>query len=91
MVFKMLTDTNTLITQLKSGEVNMVVQVPYNQLSQVQNVEGIELMKGPLLSFQHMDFNFRVPTLADINVRKAIAHALDRVSWSRRSKAIRSR
>lgn len=78
IVFKMLPDTNTLITQLKSGEVNLVVQVPYNQLAQIQNVEGIELVKGPLLSFQHMDFNFRVPTLADPAVRKAIARAIDR-------------
>lgn len=78
IVFKMIPDTNTLITQVKSGEVNLVVQVPYNQLTQLRNVDGIELIKGPLLSFQHMDFNFRVPTLADHAVRKAIAHAINR-------------
>lgn len=78
IIFKMIPDTNTLITQLKSGEVTFVSQVPYNQLAQVQNIEGIELIKGPLLSFQHMDFNFRNPTLADHAVRKAIAHAINR-------------
>lgn len=78
IIFKMIPDTNTLITQLRSGEVNMVVQVPYSQASQVENIEGIEIVRGPLLSWQHLDFNFKNPTLADLEVRKAIAHAIDR-------------
>ncbi|MBC7739784.1 MAG: peptide ABC transporter substrate-binding protein, partial [Candidatus Saccharibacteria bacterium] len=78
IVFKMIPDTNTLITQLKSGEVNFVAQVPYQQISQVEGVEGLAIVKGPLLSFQHLDFNFKNPTLQDIVVRKAIAQAIDR-------------
>jgi peptide/nickel transport system substrate-binding protein len=78
IVFKMIPDTNTLITQLKSGEVTFVSQVPYNQLSQVEAVDTLELVKGPLLSFQHLDFNFKNPTLADHAVRLAIAQAIDR-------------
>ncbi|GGF30121.1 peptide ABC transporter substrate-binding protein [Youhaiella tibetensis] len=78
IIFKMIPDTNTLITQLKSGEVQLVVQTPYNQAAQVEGIDGIELVKGPLLSWQHLDFNFKRPSLADINVRKAIASAIDR-------------
>ncbi|TCL62933.1 peptide ABC transporter substrate-binding protein [Rhizobium sp. BK251] len=78
IIFKMIPDTNTLITQLKSGEIDLVVQSPYNQAKQIEQISGIELIKGPLLSWQHLDFNFKRPSLADINVRKAIAHALDR-------------
>jgi peptide/nickel transport system substrate-binding protein len=78
IVFKMIPDTNTLITQLKSGEVDLVVQTPYSQAKQVEGIEGIELVKGPLLSWQHLDFNFKRPSLADIAVRKAIASAIDR-------------
>lgn len=78
IVFKMVPDSNTLITQLRSGEVDLVVQVPYNRAPQVKGISGIELATGPLLSWQHLDFNFRNPSLADLNVRKAIAHAMDR-------------
>ena len=78
IIFKMIPDTNTLITQLKSGEVNLVVQTPYSQAKQVEGIEDIELIKGPLLSWQHLDFNFKRPSLADINVRKAIAAGIDR-------------
>ncbi|MGV8853928.1 MAG: ABC transporter substrate-binding protein [Devosia sp.] len=78
IVFKMIPDTNTLITQLKSGEVNMVVSTPYSQASQIQGIDGIEVVQGPQLSWQHLDFNFKRPSLADIAVRKAIAMAVDR-------------
>ena len=78
IIFKMIPDTNTLITQLKSGEVNMVVSVPYSQASQVQGIDGIEIIQGPQLSWQHLDFNFKRPSLADLNVRKAIAMGIDR-------------
>jgi len=78
LVFHMLPDTNTLITQLQSGELDMVVQVPYSRASQVEGIDRVEIVRGPLLSWQHLDFNFRVPSLADINVRKAIAHGINR-------------
>jgi peptide/nickel transport system substrate-binding protein len=78
VIFKMIPDTNTLITQLKSGEIDLVVQTPYNQAKQVAQISGIELVKGPLLSWQHLDFNFKRASLADLTVRKAIAHAIDR-------------
>jgi len=78
MVFKIITDSNTLITQLKSGELDLVVQTPYNQAKQVENVAGLELIKGSLLSWQHLDFNFRKKSLQDLAVRKAIAHAINR-------------
>ncbi|WP_375449635.1 ABC transporter substrate-binding protein [uncultured Devosia sp.] len=83
IVFKMIPDTNTLITQLKSGEVNMVVSTPYSQASQVEGIDGITLIKGPLLSWQHLDFNFKRPSLADLQVRKAIAAAIDRTVLSK--------
>ncbi len=83
IIFKMIPDTNTLITQLKSGEVNLVVSTPYSQAKQVEGISGIELVKGPLLSWQHLDFNFKRPSLADINVRKAIAAAVDRTVLSK--------
>lgn len=78
IIFKMIPDANTLLTQLRSGEVNMVVSTPYNQAPQVEAIEGIQLIKGPLLSWQHLDFNFKNPTLADLAVRKAVAQAIDR-------------
>ncbi len=78
IIFKILPNSNTLMTQLRSGELDLVVATPYEQAKQMRNVAGIELLRAPLLSWQHLDFNFRNPTLADVTVRRAIAHAVDR-------------
>ena len=79
LVFKIITNSNTLITQLRSRELDLVVQTPYNQAKQIDGVAGIELLRGPLLSWQHLDFNFKSkPSLRDLAVRKAVAHAINR-------------
>lgn len=78
IVFRIVTDSNTLITQLQSGELDMAVQVPYGRAAQIENVERLEVILGDQLSWQHLDFNFRNPLLADLAVRRAIAHAINR-------------
>jgi peptide/nickel transport system substrate-binding protein len=68
------------VKALKSGEIDMAYPQP--QVDLVKNVGDLapavtsKISFG--LSFEHMDFNTRVPGLDDVNVRKAIATALDR-------------
>lgn len=79
IVFKIVPDSNTMATQLRSGELDLVVQVPYSQAKQLESVSSLDFVKGPLLSWQHLDFNFKGPkAFQDVNVRRAIAHALNR-------------
>jgi peptide/nickel transport system substrate-binding protein len=68
------------VKALKSGEVQMIYPQP--QLDLVKNIKALEpaitskISFG--LSFEHLDFNTRNQHLKDINVRKAIATAIDR-------------
>lgn len=79
IVFKMITDSNTLMTQLRSGELNLVVQTPLAQASQVRDMNGLELINAPLLAWHHLTFNFASKaSLQDVTVRRAIAHAMNR-------------
>ena len=78
LVFRIVTDSNTLVTQLQSGELDMAVSVPYGRASQLEGVDRLEIIRGQQLSWQHLDFNFRNPLLADKAVRTAIAHAINR-------------
>ncbi len=80
IIFFMLPDTDTMITQLRSGEIDMIVRTPYHQAEQIAAMDGLEIVKGPLLSWQHVDFNFRNPLLADRAVRLAFAQAIDRAT-----------
>ena len=78
LIFKIIANSNTLITQLRSGEIDLCCQTPSDQAKQMGDLAGVELIRSPLLSWQHMDFNFRNPTLRDVALRRAIAHAIDR-------------
>jgi peptide/nickel transport system substrate-binding protein len=84
MIFRIIPNSNTLRTQLEAGELDLVVQTPYDQAKQMKGQGGdIVLERAPLLSWQHLDFNFRNPTLRDLAVRRAIAHAIDRAALVR--------
>ena len=80
LIFKIIPNSNTLLTQLRSGELDLVVQTPYDQAKQMRRASAIVLQSEPLLSWKHLDFNFRNPLLRDVAVRRAMAHALDRRS-----------
>lgn len=78
LVFKMLPDSNTIVTQLLSGEIDLAYGVPYSQIARFQQSDSMNVIKNETLAWTHMDFNFANPLLADLNVRKAIAHAVDK-------------
>jgi peptide/nickel transport system substrate-binding protein len=73
-------DPSVQVYGLRNGEVDVVYPQP--QLDMVQQIEGLapdvvsETNFG--LSFEHLDFNTQDPQLADVNVRRAFAMALDR-------------
>ena len=83
IIIKIIPDANTQVTQVKSGEVQFAYNVPYSQAASLQSVPGIKLIKNDVLSWQHLDFNFRNDLLKDIVVRKAIAHAIDKDAVSK--------
>ncbi len=78
LIFKIIPNSNTLLTQLRSGELDLVTLTPYDQAKQMTHLPGVALIQSPLLSWQHLDFNFRNATLRDPAVRRAVAHAIDR-------------
>ncbi len=78
LIFKIIPNSNTLMTQIRSGELDLVTQTPYDQAKQMRGMAGVELLRSPLLSWQHLDFNMRNPQLADRRVRLAVAQAIDR-------------
>ncbi|MGY1618810.1 ABC transporter family substrate-binding protein [Geodermatophilus sp. SYSU D00691] len=73
-------DPTTAVQGMQSGELGVIYPQP--QLDLVDQIEGLEPNVGSDitfgLSFEHLDLNAQDPHLADINVRKAFAMALDR-------------
>jgi peptide/nickel transport system substrate-binding protein len=73
-------DPTTAVQGLSNGELNMIYPQPQLDLvDQIKNLEpNVTNAVNFGLSFEHLDFNTTDPHLADVNVRKAFALALDR-------------
>ncbi len=71
------------ILALTGGEVNHITDVPANFVSELEGIPEITVMERPPEYEYHMFFNMaeegtRHPALADVAVRRAVAHAIDK-------------
>jgi peptide/nickel transport system substrate-binding protein len=78
IIFKIIPNTNTVVTQLKSGELQFAYSIPFTLAPSVDNVPGIKVIKAKTLRFMHLTYNLKNEFLKDLNVRKAVAYAVDR-------------
>lgn len=78
IIFKIIPDRNTVLSQLQSHELDMWYGLPGNYLARVQGIEGAKVLRQPGYFFGHLDFNIQHPALRDPIVRRALRYALDR-------------
>lgn len=79
LLFRFLANTTTRINLLKSGEVHMVALVPWDQVRELSSIGSVRLNKVVGNGYEHVTLNQRkFPAFADLRVRQALAHAVDR-------------
>lgn len=79
LLFRFLTNTTTRINLLKSGEVHMVALVPWDKVRELAPVPTLRLNRVVGNGYEHVTLNQRhFPAFADVRVRRALAHAVDR-------------
>lgn len=79
ILFKFVTNTNTRINQLRSGEVHVVALVPWDRYREVKDVPGITIHRSMGNSYEHVTLNERqVAAFRDVRVRRALIMAIDR-------------
>jgi peptide/nickel transport system substrate-binding protein len=78
VIFKIVPDRNTVISQLQSHEIDMWDLVPGAYLSRAQAIQGISILRQPSYFYNHLDFNIQRPGISDPLVREAIRLAIDR-------------
>jgi peptide/nickel transport system substrate-binding protein len=84
VIYEVIPDTNTVATRLRTHELDAFVRVPTAILDQVRTYPGTYMLGYDTNSYGHIDFNLRRPVLADVRVRRAIAHAIDvRLLWDK--------
>jgi len=84
VVFKVIPDANTMMTALQTHEIDAYVRVPNNQYLQVQQIPNTRSLSFDTISYGHIDFNVTGPVLSDLQVRQALARAIDvRLMWAK--------
>jgi len=84
LMFKFVTNTNTRINQLKSGEVHVVATVPWDKYREIAGLKSIVVHQTRGNAYEHVTLNERqFPPFADVRVRRALLLALDRELYAR--------
>ena len=76
-IFKVVEDASTRMQLLKQGAIDMIEEIPVEYLPDLEANPDIEIFVGPSLRDINYHLNTQKPPTDDINVRKAIHHALN--------------
>lgn len=79
LVFRVIRDDNARILALL-GQTADLVQNAVSPLMMpvVEEAEGFDIQTSPSFGYTYLGFNLEHPILSDVQVRRAIAHAIDR-------------
>jgi peptide/nickel transport system substrate-binding protein len=78
ITFSFLSSRDTLLVQLRSGDVDLWPLVPSTYIPQLATIKGITLTNSPTLRTTHLDFLMTPGAIADLAVRRAVRDAINR-------------
>jgi len=80
IVFKIVSDNNTIVTQLKTGETDAWFRADPSLYPSYSNIPGVTVTLSEQNLFGHLDFNLNEAGTPwqDVRVRQAIEYAMDR-------------
>jgi peptide/nickel transport system substrate-binding protein len=78
IVFKIIPDRNTLMSQLQAHEVDMWYQFPGAYLARAQALPDYSILRRPSYYYDHLDFNVTHPALREPAVREALRLGMNR-------------
>ncbi|HEX3469306.1 MAG TPA: peptide ABC transporter substrate-binding protein [Candidatus Elarobacter sp.] len=80
VIFKIIPDRNTTLTELTTHEIDMWLPVPAAYLDRLSALSGVRTMRQPSYAYNHMDFELQHGALSDLTVRRALRFATDRAT-----------
>ncbi|WP_166356256.1 ABC transporter substrate-binding protein [Phytoactinopolyspora limicola] len=78
VVFRVYPDVNTQVLALRSGELDLIANaLPPSMVNEVAGDDSLQTYQVPSLGWAHMQYNMRREPLDQVEVRRALAHAVD--------------
>ena len=78
VVFRPIADETARTTALRTGEVDVVLQVPAPDVAVLEAADGVVVRSVPGTFWEYVGLNVRRPPFDDARVRQAVAWAIDR-------------
>lgn len=79
LVFKIVRDDNTRVQKMLKGELDLAqAEFPPAKIAELERSDHLKVYKYPGLALTYLLFNLKDPALAKIEVRRAVALAIDR-------------
>jgi peptide/nickel transport system substrate-binding protein len=78
ITFAFLSSRDTLLVQLRSGDIDLWPLVPPTYVPQLASIAGLHVTNTPTLRTTHLDFLMTPTTMTDLAVRRAVRDAIDR-------------
>ncbi len=76
VVFRVVKDDSTAVALFKNGDFDIVRDLPPIQIQTLSKLPGFR--SHPYLRGYYFGFNTKDPSVSDVNIRRALAHAIDR-------------
>lgn len=76
--FRFIKDDETRVLEFKKGNVNVLLDVPFQYIEELEETEDVELINVPNYVLSYLGWNNKLPKFQDERVRQAIALAIDR-------------
>ena len=77
IILKIIPDTNTALVAFENGELDCV-GVPAKDLESIKRLSKLRVVQYLGMNYSYLGINLRRPHLSNINVRQAMAHAVDK-------------
>ena len=79
LTVRVIPDATTLVLEMRRGTVNLEInQIPFENVPEFESSAKHQVIKKPGSVWQYLAFNLKDPNLSKVEVRRAIAHAIDR-------------
>ncbi|HDD25289.1 MAG TPA: ABC transporter substrate-binding protein [Chloroflexi bacterium] len=78
IVWRVIPDDSARFLALKSGDIHALEQAVAEDIAAAEADPDLYVLARPALNTGYLAFNYRIKEFQDINVRKAVAYAIDR-------------
>ncbi len=78
LIVRAMPTTSTRVNLLEAGEVDLITQVPIHDIARLNGLRGIEVAVRPATSWTYIALNTTRPQFADVRVRRALNHLVDK-------------